>query len=233
MKATVQTVYDDSPDLFIGTVDVVQTEQQVSQQETQVKLMKQDFIDSHTNDNNDNSDDVCTMIVHSETENDVCIMNDDNICTLQYDTDVTPTDRWTEPLEVNGSIIPLKLDTGAKVNIVSYDDWKSLKNHSKIIDRNVQLRAYDGTPIPSLGMSRLTVRVRGRLYQCLFVIVPQGQSLLCDRDCERLGLVQKLDVNSVNTENDKLTEFISKYSQVFKCNTEEFNAFHLPYHNAR
>ena len=53
-------------------------------------------------------------------------------------------DQWIAPIQITDSIIPMKLDTGADVNILSYEDFSSLKERPKLRHSNMKLKAYDG-----------------------------------------------------------------------------------------
>lgn len=41
-------------------------------------------------------------------------------------------DKWTVPLAINGTLVTLKLDTGAKANLISLSDIKEMKEKPKI-----------------------------------------------------------------------------------------------------
>ncbi len=49
-------------------------------------------------------------------------------------------DKWCVPLQVNGTIVPLKLDTGAKANLISTSDKKEMKIKPQIKRNPVSLR---------------------------------------------------------------------------------------------
>ena len=64
-------------------------------------------------------------------------------------------DKWTVPLHVNGAVIALKLDTGAKANLMSELDIRAMKVKPHIHPHTGSLRAYNGQPINTKGKCRL------------------------------------------------------------------------------
>ncbi len=56
-------------------------------------------------------------------------------------------DKWIVPLQVNGTIVPLKLDTGAKANLISTSDRKEMKIKPQIKRNSVSLKTYNGQDI--------------------------------------------------------------------------------------
>ncbi len=61
-----------------------------------------------------------------------------------------------------GAILPFKLDTGAKVNLINIRDVKALKERPLIQKRTVPLKAYNGQPIETQGICRLKIQVKGK-----------------------------------------------------------------------
>lgn len=58
---------------------------------------------------------------------------------------------WIAPLLVNNTIVPFKLDTGAKANLISWSDVQNLEVRPKILNRTVALKAYNGQSIETKG----------------------------------------------------------------------------------
>lgn len=46
--------------------------------------------------------------------------------------DAVEEDKWTALLQINGSLVTVKLDTGAKANLISLTDIKAMKDKPKI-----------------------------------------------------------------------------------------------------
>ena len=55
--------------------------------------------------------------------------------------------KWTRPLNINGSILPVKIDTGAGADLMNYNDFLSLKNRPRLKHSNVLLSDYNGNTI--------------------------------------------------------------------------------------
>lgn len=49
---------------------------------------------------------------------------------------------WIVPMTVNGTIISLKLDTGAQVNILSEQDYETLKIRPKLEPTKIKVTDY-------------------------------------------------------------------------------------------
>ena len=84
-----------------------------------------------------------------------------------------PQNVWITPLLVNNTIIPLKLDTGSDVNILSFNDFKTLKDQPKLLPTKVKLTAYEGSEIPTKGECILRVHANSHSYYLKFIISPQ------------------------------------------------------------
>ena len=136
--------------------------------------------------------------------------------TKQSSVNKVKEDKWTVPLHVNGAVIPLKLDTGAKANLVSEQDIRAMKIKPRIRAYIGSLKAYNGQPIETRGKCRLKVKVKGKEHNLMFVVVPDvHESLLGDDACDRLGLVKR--VYCVNTNAQKSIEsVVDQYPDIFK-----------------
>ena len=128
----------------------------------------------------------------------------------------TVEDKWTVPMHVNGTVLVLKLDTGAKANLISEADIRAMKIKPHINPTKDQLKAYNGLPINTRGKCRLKLKVKGKQYNLMFTVVPEGHdSLLGDEACERLGLVKR--VYCLNTDAQAEAEsIVDEYPEIFK-----------------
>ncbi|KAL7851936.1 hypothetical protein SRHO_G00177210 [Serrasalmus rhombeus] len=131
-------------------------------------------------------------------------------------------DKWVVPLEVNGTVVALKLDTGAKANLISLSDIKAMKIKPKIKRKSVLLKNYNGQEIDCLGTCRLKITVKYKVHHVLFSVVAEGlDSLLGDKACEDLNLVKRVyHINSdspvMSTTNDQVNDIVQGFSDVFK-----------------
>lgn len=113
-------------------------------------------------------------------------MNDVHAVELQSEV-------WIAPLPVNNTIVPFKLDIGAKANLISWSDVQSLKVRPKIWNKTVALKAYNGQGFETKGTCRLSIKHKNRLHHVMFTVVPDGhKTLLGDKACVDLGLVKRV-----------------------------------------
>ena len=112
---------------------------------------------------------------------------------VKSDTDKTGV-KWSEDLRVNDKFLNFKLDTGSDINIIYKADYMQLWPRPKLTKRGTVMKAYNDNIIPSIGVCRVKVRYKNRTIQTTMEVVPdKGPSLLGSTDCERLGLVRRVD----------------------------------------
>ncbi len=132
----------------------------------------------------------------------------------------TQTDDWVYPLTVNGTTIPVKLDTGAQVNILPESDYNRLRNKPQLSKATETLKAYNQSQIIVKGKCVVTVDHNARKHKMLVFVVPGNkQALLGRQACERLGLV-KLACAVTKTghskdDNDNYANLLHDYRDVF------------------
>jgi hypothetical protein len=82
---------------------------------------------------------------------------------------------------VNETIIPFKLDTGAQVNLLSLDDYKTLKVKMKVT-------GYTGENVPVKGSCIVTLQHKGKQFRAQLLIVEKSvQPILGINACESEG----------------------------------------------
>ncbi|KAL6477262.1 hypothetical protein MHYP_G00130970 [Metynnis hypsauchen] len=128
-------------------------------------------------------------------------------------------DKWIAPLQINGTTVTLKLDTGAKANLISMSDITAMKERPKTQGNTPVLKDYNGQSIECLGTCKLKVTVKDKVHKLLFSVVPEGlDSLLGDKACEDLKLVKR--VYRINTDvtasPDSVDSIVQNYSDVFR-----------------
>lgn len=145
-------------------------------------------------------------------------MNVDQSFVMQSEKSVkaVTSDKWILPLQINGSVIPVKLDTGAKLNLICMSDIKSMKEKPHIQKKSVPLKACNGQMIDTEGVCRLKVEVKNRIHNLMFVIVPEGHdSLLGDQACEHLELVKRVQNVVLSTNNQSVALILQQFADVF------------------
>ena len=115
---------------------------------------------------------------------------------------------WIALLTVCDSLVPLKVDSGAQVNILSLSDYEGLASKPKLLtERRPKLKTYNEENIETLGICIATVNHMGKKHRL--------------QNSERLGLVtRECGVRKVCTvkENWVLTsaEIKKEYPDIFK-----------------
>ena len=120
---------------------------------------------------------------------------------------------WIAPVDINGTVTPLKIDSGAQVNVLTWADYNSLDRKPQIYDSKMQLKAYNNTHIRSRGICYATVQMKsGRKFNGVRFVIVDGnngvtQSILGVGDSERFGLVVRArDVYKVCVVKPKANE---------------------------
>ena len=116
--------------------------------------------------------------------------------------------------------MPLKVDSGAQVNILSLSDYEGLASKPKLLtERRPKLKTYNEENIETLGICIATINHMGKKHRLQFVVVSKGrQSLVGASDSEQV--TRECGVRKVCTvkENGVLTsaEIKKEYSDIFK-----------------
>ncbi|XP_048255270.1 uncharacterized protein K02A2.6-like [Haliotis rufescens] len=125
-------------------------------------------------------------------------------------------------LNINGTQVPLKLDSGSDMNLISLSQWNKLKYQPPSEPPKMSLKAYGGIDIPVEGQAELTVTYKGKPYKTVFMVTPDNnRCILGVEDCERLNLVRRVyeinvDEKNLNSQNStKPEDILSEYQDVF------------------
>ena len=78
---------------------------------------------------------------------------------------------WVLPLSGNGSIVPIKLDTGPQVCTMGKNSYHSLSRKPKLHSTKVQLRAHGNNKIEVLEKCVLNVQYKNRAVKLFFFIL--------------------------------------------------------------
>ncbi|ROL41957.1 hypothetical protein DPX16_23550 [Anabarilius grahami] len=141
-----------------------------------------------------------------ESEN---IQNGQLSVDAQSQEDAVKNDKWIAPLEINRALVTLKLDTGAKANLISMSDIKKMTDKPKIRKKSILLKDYNGQSIDSLGICKLKVAVKDKVHNLLFSVVAENlESLLGDKAYESLNLVKRVyHINHDNSVSNNASEW--------------------------
>ncbi len=128
---------------------------------------------------------------------------------------VSSSKDWIVSLSVQGTFLPLKLDSGSQANILSEKAYNQIVNKPQLYPTRTKLTGYLDHNIPVIGQCTTTVKHKSCELQVTFVITPHdNQSLLGLKACEDLGLVKRvLTVESHMTDKDSIFQ---NYADVFQ-----------------
>ncbi len=104
-------------------------------------------------------------------------------CTNVYTVGETKSD-WSVTLDMNGTNVSFKIDTGAQCNVIPKRLLYNLSPRPKLKPASVKLSAYNGTP---------RVKHRGQIIPILFVVVDSDSvPLLGLNTCDKLHLIKQV-----------------------------------------
>ncbi|XP_038139714.1 uncharacterized protein LOC119782701 [Cyprinodon tularosa] len=129
----------------------------------------------------------------------------------------TEKEEWIMPIKVNETVIPFKLDTGAHVNLLSWEDYKIMTVKSKIHPIKTKVTGYTGERIPVKGGCIATFQHKGQQIQAQLLIVDANvQPILGLKTCTKLNLVKRVFVvTSPGTVNDH-DSLMEEYKDCFE-----------------
>ena len=103
----------------------------------------------------------------------------------------------------------LKIDTGAKCNIITLDTWNKLPNKQKKNKSSRTLKSFSNHIIKLVGMTNLAVAYKGNKHKLEFEIVDlQQENILSGNAAERIGIIQRVD--SVSNKPEPIPNELSK-----------------------
>lgn len=129
------------------------------------------------------------------------------------------TARWQANMSIGTVEVDFKIDTGADVSIISERVYEKLVPRPRLRKSGVQLKAYNGRRIPSLGVYTVPVRYKERELALSVEVVPgENQPIVGAKDSERLGLVKRLHSVDAMGSADSLKESVrSKHPSLFQA----------------
>ena len=125
--------------------------------------------------------------------------------------------KWFTTVEVCGTQIKFKMDTGADETCIPESIYEGLKKKPKLCKPKKRLHSCNSEKLNICGMC--TVALAGKkkfAVQDIYVVKDLHQSLLGGPALEALDLIKKNCVNAVNSEEKTDTEYKLRYSKLFK-----------------
>lgn len=123
-------------------------------------------------------------------------------------------------LYVHNKPLEMKVDTGAKCNVMSKDDFQQLADGERPVkyNRDINLVAYGGSKIETTGIVTLPCCLDGQQHTLPFFLVDRDVvPLLGFRACVRLGIVtMSPHVHHIDTESnaDFTKQILAQYKDV-------------------
>ena len=126
----------------------------------------------------------------------------------ETDTDID----WKFTTLVNGERkIEFKLDTGADVNLISYQEYLKLNGPPSIKHSSVKLSAYNNSKIPIKGECVLPIVVHNKLIDVKFIVAEFG-NIIGGKLCHEEGIVSRVCSVSMSEYSDLFTG-LGKFKQ--------------------
>ena len=124
-------------------------------------------------------------------------------------------------VHINGKPVELKVDTGAKCNVMPADLFAQVRQHEKLqSSQGTKLVAYGGEEIHTAGIALLSCHSAGRTYTLQFYIVKRNvQPLLGLPDCLRLSLItlnKEVHQIGISEETSFSRQMLTEYADLFK-----------------
>ena len=137
--------------------------------------------------------------------------------------DAANDDEWIIPMDINDTLITIKLDTGAQANIIPERDYKKLNKQPKLQPSEVKLKGYTGTEIPVLGSCYLVVKHKDKSAKLHFLVISDGhktkryQPVLGLKACNQLHLVKAVwNVEALTSPASYSKMINEEYKDVFE-----------------
>jgi len=124
---------------------------------------------------------------------------------------------WFEPVRVCGSVINMKIDSGAETNTIPAKTWKKIRDNPKLEFSSVTLKALGDTVIEHEGVAQVAMRVKNRSVKAeVYVTKKKTVPILGLKTCIELGLLmpgsnasQKIDSVETSIGQPEIVEPIS------------------------
>ena len=118
---------------------------------------------------------------------------------------------WTATLDLNGSDVDFKLDSGAEINVLPKSVYNNLLKRPKFKSTNIKLSAYNNTDIPVLGKCIASITYKNSVNPILFVVADtDSTAVLGATTCDKLQLIKRLYKIDAS-----LPQFLDQYEACF------------------
>ena len=179
----------------------------------------------YTVDDDNHSDDT-DQEVHTVTRG----VSSYHISSVDVDTVGDEMSELNKTVRVNNRNLLLKVDTGAKCNVISRSSLTALGvGHEINCNETANLVSYSGDTIPTVGAVQLKMRYLGKYHRLKFIVIEnKAKSLIGFKDSVRLGMVQINSLELDQTRGKKAVSIFTEYAQLFDEKT--IGRFPVEYH---
>ena len=119
---------------------------------------------------------------------------------------------WTIKLNLDGTLISFKIDSGAQVNVLPLSKFNLLNPIPDIFESNIKLTAYNGENIPICGTCLINVRYQEKSHQIKFVIAETTSSPIIGLETSiKLNLIKRI----CHVVNQQIPVYLEKFSSCF------------------
>jgi len=119
---------------------------------------------------------------------------------------------WYIDICIENTIVKAKVDTGAQVNVLSNVDYQELSRNVTLLPAKSTLTAYNGSPIPTIGMVDVDFTCKQGKHKAQFYVSENHSS------CSLIGLntVRDIGLLSVDSVHGECTSLLSQFSNQFE-----------------
>lgn len=100
---------------------------------------------------------------------------------------------WCEEIAIQHKVIKFQLDTGAKCNVLTRNDFKTLNIRNPLKKAESRLKSFSGHNIECDGMINLPITVKNKKHHVEFYVAnTNSQSVLGAETCTEVGLIKRV-----------------------------------------
>ncbi|CAC5408776.1 unnamed protein product [Mytilus coruscus] len=122
---------------------------------------------------------------------------------------------WTTKLFIHKKEIDFKIDTGADVTVISDSDLKGI-NNTELLKANKRLSGPGNTNLNVVGKFQCMLETKDKFsVQDIYVVKGLSKPLLGRPAIQALGIIDKVNVSSVNASSEANNYYRGKYPKIF------------------
>ena len=140
---------------------------------------------------------------------------------------------WYEVVQVAGSQIKMKIDTGAETNSIPMRSWNQIPNKPMLRDNAVLLKSFGGTKVDHTDMANVIINMGVTSTKAEISVTSSDPApILGLKTCRELDIVEKVinaSVNTVTCDNKPITHEVLKedYTVAFEGHWDYPGDYHI------